>query len=127
MKLFGSRPTKEPKHEVVADLDAMIAEPVAFRFQGKTHLIRPVSTVELLKYAQAGERVKTVMKDSDASKDEVIDSAFQVIASVCDTIRRKDMEAMTQPQVGALLNLVVECVTGKVYARVDSEKKKTAS
>ncbi len=126
-KLWPNRNDRSSKEEVVADLDAMIADPVAFRFQGKRHLIKPISTVEFLKYVRASVRVANTLKSDKVSKDDVIDSAFDVVASVCDTIRRKDLESMTEAQVGALLALISKCVTGEIYAKNDDapEKKKS--
>ncbi len=129
MKLWPNRSEKRAKEEVVADLDAMIADPVAFRFQSKRHIIKPISTVEFLKYVRASVHVAETLKSDKASKEDVIDAAFDVIASVCDSMRRKDLEAMTQAQVGALLALISKCVTGEIYAKAPEEdptlKKKT--
>lgn len=124
MRLWPARSAKHQEAEVVADLDAMLSEPIAFRFQGKTHIIKPISTAELLKYSNAAFRVSEVMKDEKATHDSVTDAAYGVISSVCSSITRKDLQKMNQVQVGALLNLVIECVTGKIYARGEPEAEK---
>jgi hypothetical protein len=117
IRLWPARAGKAQSEEVVADLDAMIAEPIAFKFQGKRHIIKPVSTVEFLKYVKASVAVAEMMKNPKATKDEVIDATFDIVASVCDSFRRSHLEAMTQAQAGALLALISKCVTGEIYAK----------
>ena len=127
-KLWPARGTKPKSEEVIADLDAMIADPVAFKFQGKRHIIKPISTIEFMKYVKASVGVAEMLKNPKATKDEVLDATFDVVSSVCDTFRRSHLEAMTQPQAGALLALISKCVTGEIYAQQQDEsveKKKT--
>lgn len=122
MGLFSVKPTRNEHQEVnlIADLDALVADPTAFRFKGRTHVIKPITTKEFYKYLTASLRVVNVLKDPKATKDEVIESAHAVIASVCDSITAVDVENMTHPQITALLNLVIETVSGKSQV----EKKK---
>lgn len=125
MGLFNSKPARQQAIQstanVIADLDALVAERVAFRFKGQAHFIEPVTTKEFYQYVNASNQVLNVIRDPQATATQVIDAAHRVIASVCKTISREDVENMTQPQIGALLTLVVETVTGKSQV----EKKKT--
>ena len=69
MGLFKIRDTSngaEKDARVIADLDALIAKPVAFRFHGKTHLIKPVSTAEFLGFLEASVRIGEVIANKSA-------------------------------------------------------------
>ena len=49
MSLFNlktGKPIEMPESQVVSDLDAMVAMPVAFRLHGKVHYIKPISVRE---------------------------------------------------------------------------------
>lgn len=124
MGLFGTRKVAQSHSDarVFADLDALIAEPVAFRFNGETHLIKPVSTKEFFKLTNALARLDELRNAKTVKKDELVEAYSALISGACDTIGRKEVETMTQAQVGALFQLILDCITGKIYAR-DEEKK----
>lgn len=106
---------------VIADLDALIAEPVAFRFQGKSHLIKPISTAEFLKFLEASAKIGEVIVDKSAKPADIITAYHRLISSVCDTFTRRDVELMTEAQSWALFRVIVETVKGKPH---DEESKK---
>lgn len=123
MGLFRIRDTQDTKSgaRVIADLDALIAEPVAFRFQGKTHLIKPISTAEFLKFLEASSRIGAVIANKTAKTDDVITAYHGLIMSVCDSFTRKDVEKLTEAQSWALFRVIIETVKGKPS---DQEAKK---
>lgn len=123
MGLFGLKPARETAKAavVIADLDKLIAEPIAFRFDGKTHLINPISTKEFFRVTANLAKMDELKAKSEVSAEELIDAYTNLISSVCETIGRKEIENMTQAQVGALFQLVLDCVTGK--AQAGTEKK----
>lgn len=106
---------------IVSDLDKLIAKTVGFVWNGKTHYIRPISVVEFLATSEALAKMDRLQKEKKVTFDEIVDAYEQLITSVCDSITRADILKMTQAQVGALVNLVIQTVTGKVHA---DEKKK---
>ncbi len=112
----------EKDARVIADLDALIAEPVAFRFHGKTHLIKPISTAEFLKFLEASAKIGEVLSNKASLAEDVIGAYHRLICSVCDTFTRKDVEQLTEAQSWALFRVIVETVKGKTYA--DDSKKK---
>lgn len=132
MSLFAFKKPVETTAQVVSDLDALVAEPIAFRFQGKLHEIKPISTLELLRFTNAFAQLQQLNQKSDTiSVDELIDAYTSVISSVCPTITREHVKDMTQAQVSALFQLVMDSVVGKAHAQpgIGSEdaKKKQSS
>ncbi len=121
-KLWPSR-TKHAEG-VVADLDAIIAEPVPFKFRGKMHKLKPFSLAEYLKFVNAKMSLEQSMSSTDPLTAEQLATAYHaVIASVCDTITVKDIMSMEQVQVAALYQLVIDMVTGQVDVG-DGKKKR---
>jgi hypothetical protein len=122
MSLFNlktGKPIEMPESQVVSDLDAMVAMPVAFRLHGKVHYIKPISVREFYAFTNAMISLQGLEKAEHVTPQQIIELYFNLIRSVCDSVARPDVEKMTQAQCGALLNLIVECVTGK--AQVEKE------
>lgn len=117
----GSVRTPQRRAEVIADLDSLVADPVAFVFRGKDHLIKPVTTEEFLRYVNASSRIMDVIKDPTVGPEEVLQSAHELISSVCDSITLEDVKSMTQAQIVALMTVVINFVTGKMGS--DQKKK----
>ena len=116
VSLFSLKAKPVSTAAVVSDLDALIAEPIAFRLHGEVHEIKPVSTVELLKFTNAFARLQTLNESSGTlTVADLVDAYTHVIASVCPTITREHVEGMTQSQVAALFQLVIESVMGKAH------------
>ena len=131
MGVFSLKPTRKVENvQVVADLDKLIAEPIAFRWNGKVHTIKPLTTKQFFKVTQELAEVdlmaRKVKEDRDSvTAERLMEMYANLFASVCDTIGKREVAEMQQAQIGALLNLVIECVTGKVHA--SDEKKKTVA
>ncbi len=122
-KLWPSRTQSKPS-EVIADLDALIADPVSFKMHGKTHTIKPVTTKEFMQFTNAYALFWEMKDKETVTPDELIDRYFDLISPICDSVKREDIANLTQAQVGALFNLVIEVVTAK--AHVDTAQKKTS-
>jgi hypothetical protein len=126
MGLFNTKPAREAATKnVVADLDKLIAEPVAFRFNGKAHLIKPITTAEFFKITSELAKMDALRKKDTIDNVELIDAYVGLLTAACDTLKREDIENMTQAQVGALFQLVLDCVTGRSFGA--SEEKKNTS
>lgn len=123
MKLWF-KPTRDSVDkgvEVVTDLDALVSEDIAFRFQGKLWTIRPLSAGEAFVAWQNMSKFETLKKKESITFTEVLDFYYDLFKSVCPDIKREDVENMTQPQCAALLQLILDTVTGRVF--VDGKKK----
>jgi len=123
---FWPKKAKEIKPDVkpVADLDAIIAEPIPFRFKGKIHLIKPIELEEYLKFANAqSDLMQTSEEDGSLPAKILAEKYHRVISAVCDTISLDDVLSMSQAQVAALYQLVIDAITGQVD-KGDGKKKR---
>jgi hypothetical protein len=131
MNLFKKSKVDSQPATIVSDLDALISETIAFKVHGKIHKIKPITVEEFVKFSLALSDAQTLQTAESVKTNDLIDVYLKIFQAVCDTIERKDIESMTQPQVGALLQLVVEAVMGKAQGKsgesVDDsgEKKKS--
>lgn len=123
MSLFDLRTGKKKQEknvEVVSDLDAIDSEPIGFRFQGRVHVIKPITAGQLLRVYEGFHQLDRLIASKEVTAEELVDSYAKLFGSVCETITRKDVEEMSQAQAGALFALVFDTVTGRSQA----EKKK---
>lgn len=123
---FKSRKASAPSGaEPIADLDALIQSPIPFKCLGRIHYLKPVSTQVFFEVTNALARMST-MKDAAGTlgEERLLDLYFGLFSAVCDTLSRNDLKRMSQAQCAALLQLVIDTITGKVHADIE-EKKKT--
>jgi hypothetical protein len=122
MGIFSLKSKTEMTAAIVSDLDALVAEPIAFKLHGKIFTINPISTLELLKFTNAFAKIQAInTKSEPITVAELVDAYLEVISSVCPEIERRDIEAMTQAQISALFQLVMDSVVGKAHAQPDVE------
>lgn len=107
---------------VVADLDAMLVEPVAFTLHGKEHVIAPITTEQSFRIANNLVKYQDLMKKEGLTSDEVIDGYWEIVQVVAPSLTRKDIETATERQLGSLFSLIVRSYTGELF----TEKKKIA-
>lgn len=109
----------------VADLDAIVAEPVSFRFKGKVHTLKPFSLAEFLKFTNAQSALMSLLKEEETmiTTNDLAERYHKVIGSVCPSITVGDILSMEQVQVAALYQLVIDMVTGQVD-QGDGKKKR---
>lgn len=120
MGLLNLKPARSkamPSGDPVVDLDALIAEPVTFRFEGKTHVVQPIDTRTYLAVTNELIKIQGLLKSEKAEKKEVIESYAAIFSAVCETISIKDVERMTLAQTGALLQMIMECVSGRAQKK----------
>jgi len=101
--------------ELIADLDAMIAEPIAFRLHGKNHEILPISTKDFLKFSIEYEKIFGDKNKGGMTPEQVVERCYRMFKTLIPTISKNDIDNMNQAQVGALFSLVVDMVTGKAH------------
>lgn len=122
MKFWPTRSTAKIKHEpeLIANLDALVDQPLFFKLHGKIHQINPINTIDFMKFANALAGVNALFSDKSITANDVVDRCFDLSSSVCKTIERGDIENMSQAQLGAFLQMLMDMVMGRT-----DEKKKT--
>lgn len=106
----------------IADLDALSDSKVPFKFGGKIHYLRPMRTKEFFAATNQLANMDNLRERGSVTAEELVEAYYGLFSSVCETITRDDVLSMTQPQCIALLQLVLDTVTGR--AQADIEKKK---
>lgn len=126
MSIFPLRPARPSRIDdarVIVDLDRLIAEPVAFRFNGKVHQISAMDTKTFFTLVNEIAKLEAMGRDKDKiDAKELMDAYVRLFKSVCTTISKEDVYNMTFPQIGALFQQVIDCVTGRAY-KDDTQKK----
>jgi hypothetical protein len=105
---------------VVADLDKMVVQPLAFRYGDRVHFIKPVDVQNFLIVTERIAVLDRMQKAKELSGAELVRAYADLIASMCDTIKIDDVRKMSQAQVGALYQLILDAVTGRAYAEKKS-------
>ena len=119
-KLMPARnASKQPK--MFADLDALIAEPIYFKIHGKIFEIKPIKTDVFFKFSNKYVEFFGLEKMPNATTDDMVEKYYEMASSVCANITKKDVANMTPAQMGALFQIIIDTVTGRVFS---DEKKK---
>lgn len=116
---------KRENVEVVTDLDAVLVRTVSFRYQGKSHEIKPLSFENFLHVTNALAEIDLLRQKEVLTEDELINAYAKIFGLVCPSIKRKHVENMSQTQVAALFNLVLSHIMGK--PKFEEEKKSTVT
>jgi hypothetical protein len=125
MKLWKSKfkPARDQIEgvEVVADLDALMNEPVPFRLAGKVYKIKPLSSGEAFVLWNNLAKVEALRAKDSITFTELLDFYAGLFKSACPEVTREMVEKMSQQQCAALLQLILDTVTGRIFA--DDKKK----
>jgi hypothetical protein len=124
MSFWGKiRPARQEAPEdtrVVVDLDKMAAESIGFRYKGRIHQIKPMSTERFLNCCNELAALDKLWKSTKVDHKQLADRYAGLFSAVCGTITKTDVYEMTLAQRGALMQQVLEIVQGKAFS---SEKK----
>lgn len=115
---------KDPSHggaNIVADLDAILTEPIHFRLLGKVHTLEPITTENFLLYTNALAKLFQMRDEKMISSQDLIQRYFDLFSSVCKTIELKDIQGMTQAQVAGLYQLILDSFQGKSQAELEKK------
>jgi hypothetical protein len=113
MSLFFKKPQAEVKPSVVLrDFDALVADAVSFKLHGKIHVMNPVTVLEFWKFSESMAQIQLLATQEGVTIDSLTEGYLGIFQSVCPSITLEDVKNMTQPQIGALLQFVVDTIKG---------------
>lgn len=119
-KIWPRTAKKQEDIGPVTDLDAIIAESVPFRFNGKIHKIKPIDLEGFLKFTNAQINLRKKADDGELLDANTLAKNYHlVITAVCDTVTLDDIKSMSQVQIAALYQLVLDAITGQVESVED--------
>jgi hypothetical protein len=121
---FKNRNDKEFK--VVADLDAMLVEPVAVVLHGQRHIIEPITTEKFMRFSIKFQEFQSLAQKKEVTPQEVIDGYYALISQVIPTITKSDIEKASEAQIGSLFGFVIKSITGELFAEKKTLKEAEA-
>lgn len=127
MRFWPGRGSKSPaSQEPVTDLDAIVCEPIRFRYEGKIHLLKVVGLDTFLAFSNAQHQLMKAVADDEIklSAADLGKKYLSVIQPLCPTLKLEDIMSMEQVQIAALYQLVIDMISGQVDLGPGTEKKK---
>lgn len=104
--------------EPFADLDALVDSGASFRFRGKIYKLKPIDAGTFMSFMNRWAELQELLQKDKLEGDEAMVSSVNIIQSVCDIEEDLIRKEMTVAQTGAVIQLIVDSVQGKI------EKKK---
>lgn len=124
-------PTRDSRStKLIADLDDLISQPIGFRYLGKEYVIEPMTTRNFITVTKALGELEAILKRQEGgelNEDEIYDAYFLFVSSLCKKISLSDIRKATVSQLHALLNLLMQHITGQTASQMvgnPDEKKK---
>ncbi|HCW05860.1 MAG TPA: hypothetical protein DGG95_00650 [Cytophagales bacterium] len=102
--------------EMIADLDAMLVEPVSFQLHGKKHIIKPLETQQAFVLSNKFVQFQNNMTAKGLNPEEIMDGFYELIHAAVPTITRHDIEQAQSSQLTALFGFIVRSFTGELFA-----------
>lgn len=112
-KKKGVGPQTDAK--LLADIDAILNQPVSFKLRGKIYVIRPLTVEQFLECSKVIEQLAALDKKTDLTPEYVIGLYDLLLKSVGVKISKKELELLTSQQLVGIFNLVAETITGKAF------------
>lgn len=124
MGLFDFFKKKGPQVKGLQDLDAMLNESIAVKFQGKTHIIKSPTNEAFYRFSKNMLRLQN-LKEESISSEEFIQIYSDIIIPIVPTMTTKDIKKLNVVQANTLFNLIVELVLGKKINSNEEKKSPT--
>lgn len=115
------KPKQEPL--IVRDFDKLVCEPVSFKLHGKAHTLNPITVQEFWRFSESMIQIQALANQKEVTIEQLAKGYLAVFQSVCPSITLQDVEKMSQAQVGALLQFIVDTIKGA--SQTDTYQKKT--
>lgn len=125
--MFERFKNKNKEVEMIADLDAILVEPVSIKLHGQTHILNPLSVEQVLVFSNKYTVFNDVLTKEKPDADKIINGYFDLIHSVIPTITKEDIEKADQKQLGSLFGLIVRTFTGEIFTEKKTLKQMESS
>jgi hypothetical protein len=107
---------------IVVDLDRMISKPVGILFQDRVYQIKPMTMRVFIESLATINNLDEIRKQKDFTREQIIDGYLKVF-SACSNFGRKEIEAMNDAQIAAILGQIVSSIKGESHANPTLKKK----
>lgn len=121
MGLFALKePVKQLDAEVICDLDSIIEKRAVCTLNGKQHYVEPVTNARFIEFSM---KLAEIAKIKDDPK-KVLGIFQEMISSMCPTISKDEINALTQAQSIMLYAAITDKVMGR--SPMSEEEKKNS-
>lgn len=110
---------------IVVDLDRLVSEPMGFMLHGQARRIKPMTQETFLRVTNEIAALDMLRLKRDFDPEKLRKAYLSLFEKACEPITDADLKRMTDAQIGALVQNIIECVTGR--AQASGEKKTLAS
>lgn len=107
--------------KVIVDLDRLISESVGFMLHGKLRRIKSMTQENFLRVVNELAALDLMRAKSERDPKALHAAYIKLFKQACEPINDEDLNKMTDAQIGALVQNIIECVTGR--AQASGEKK----
>jgi hypothetical protein len=118
-RFLPARQTVEVR--VMMDLDRLISEPVGFMLHGKIRCVKPLTQKNFMYMTNELAALDTIRLSGERDPAKIRKAYLELFRKACEPITEDDLTKMTDAQIGALVQQIIECVTGR--AQASGEKK----
>lgn len=120
--LHSFKPTRDAKKhnepmKLIADLDAIISQPIGFKYLGNQYVIEPLTTESYMDLILAYQNLQFLLKrrdeqDGTVTLDQTYEAYYTLMHSVCPTITLSEIKKGKLIQLSAMLGLMIKHITG---------------
>lgn len=122
--MFGRfRPARDNGNEVkvIVDLDRLISQSVGFMLHGKVRRVKPM-TMDTFLFVTNELAALDVLRQQKTHDYVGLRKAYaKLIKRACEPISDHEIKLMTDPQIAALIQHIIDCVRGN--GQMSAEKK----
>ena len=122
--MFGRlRPSRSQANEVkvVVDLDRLVSESVGFMLHGTVRRIKPITQEQFFFVINELAALDSMRLGKEYTLEDLRKAYLSLFKKACEPIDDNDLKRMTDSQIAALVQQIVDCVRGR--AQVSAEKK----
>jgi hypothetical protein len=121
--MFGRFKPARSKVEVkvLVDLDRLISESVGFMLHGEVRRIKPITQETFLYVINELAALDLMRQGKVSSLEELRVAYLALFKKACEPFNDDDLKKMTDAQIGALVQKIIDCVRGT--AQASGEKK----
>lgn len=110
--------------DVIADIDAVLTETVQVFLLGRYHDIAPLSAGAFFSAMQALDALRILGSEKKVKSVDEVEAAYvKYFAIVAPSVGIKEVKAMSQQQVGALLQHTQDAIMGKAQVAAAEKKR----
>lgn len=110
--MWGKGKNSEPVGALIADLDEIVQGKSRIKLHGKFHQVNPILVEEFFALSGAFAKIRAIEEAEKPSLEDLIDGYYSIIFPTIPTIAKDDLRECSHSQLAALLQTVLNHITG---------------